>query len=113
MMDIYAEQGHKVKFINENGHDYEREEEIIVKRAYNIGFKAPGFSGSDVVIIAIKENADNDEITEVIKQKLSKRYNKRSIEVSGFRHLSLDKVRFKDISLEDFAMLFDLTDKLK
>lgn len=24
-MDIYCEPGHKVKFINDNGHDYERE----------------------------------------------------------------------------------------
>lgn len=109
-MDIYAESGHKVKFINENGRDEEKQEERIIKRAYHVGFKTPGLSGSDTVIIAVKENASDEEIIEIIKQKLSKRYNKRKIEISGFKHLNLDKIKLKDISLEDFAILFNLGD---
>lgn len=109
-MDIYAEPGHKVKFTNENGREEEKQEERIIKRAYHVGFKTPGLSGSDTVIIAVKENASDDEITGMIKQKLSKRYGKRNIEISGFNRLSLDKIKLKDISLEDFAILFNLGD---
>lgn len=99
-----------VMFVDVEEDIEEEQEEIIVKRAYHVGFKTPGFSGSDTVVIAIRENANDDEITEMIKQKLSKRYNKRKIEISGFKRLNLDEIKLKDISLEDFAILFNLGD---
>lgn len=161
-MDIYAEKGHKVKFLNKHGEEYEREaaskllntediytvefidvggwfsyvklegipglhntvmfadaedieeeiEEVIeesepVKKAFRVVFKTHFTNGSDVVIVVYNNEKERDEI---IKNKIATRYNSNAdyVQIKSIKEISLEKVRLGEITLEDFAILFDL-----
>lgn len=85
----------------------------MIKSAYNVSFSCPSIEGYDVAIIAIsEENRNNKEVIESkLQETLAKKHGIREaedIEIKNYCKRDLDKIKLSDITIQEFALLFDL-----
>ena len=89
----------------------------MVKLAYEVSFLCPSTSGYNTVIIKVEEENKNNRayIKLKIQEILSKRYgySKEQIEITNKRKIKLSTIKLSDITIEDFALLFDLGGHLR
>lgn len=89
----------------------------MIKLCYNVSFTTPRADGYDYFIIQIPEDKQRDK--EYIKQELikavSRKYNSTEeyVEVNGFMKKDLSTIKLSEITIEEFALLFNLGGHLK
>lgn len=89
----------------------------MIKLAYYVNFSSSKIEGYDIVIVAIPEKDQyNKEIIELkLQEILANRYNVKleKMKINNFWIKNLNKIKLSDITIQDFALLFDLDKHLK